>query len=96
MKIQEVINEIREQQVGVISIIAKEAYKYSSARTEEWNGSLFTKTMIDYESGDEVIQTGKFQTNITKFEKALNFLVGKGVVEIRLANRHWIECELES
>lgn len=98
MKTSEIINEIRNSKVGVMSIILKDASRYASNAKDEmvWAGTLFTKKEVDYQEGDEVIMTGNKQTNLTAIERVLTSLIGKGKVEIRLMNAKWIECEIEA
>ena len=96
MKIQEVINEIRNSQSGVMSIIAKEALRYSTAEEETWNGTLFTKKYVNRQPGDEVIQTGNKETNLSEVKRVLEYLVGKGLVQVRLRNAVWMEGEVEA
>lgn len=94
MNIQEVINEIRTKHTGVISIIAKEAHRYSSAQEQTWDGTLFTKKYADRQPGDEIIQTGNKETNVSAVERTLRYLVGKGIVQVRLMNMNWMEGEV--
>ena len=97
MKIQDVLNEIRTQRTGVISIIAKEAHLYSSAEEQTWTGTLFTKKYAYRQSdSDEVIQTGNKETNVSEVERTLRYLVGKGKVQVRLMNMNWMEGEIEA
>lgn len=97
MKIQEVIDSIRTNQVGVMSIIATEAFRYSDAQEETWNGTLFTKKYANRKPGDEVIQTGNKETNLSEVERVLRYLVGKGPVQVRLLNSNlWMYGEVEA
>lgn len=94
IKIADVLNEIRTQQTGVISIVAKEAHRYSSALEQTWNGTLFTKKYADRQPGDEIIQTGNKETNVSEVERVLRYLVGKGLVQVRLMNMNWMEGDV--
>lgn len=98
MKTSEIINEIRNSKVGVMSIILKDASRYASNAKDEmvWAGTLFTKKYADRRDGDEVIVTGNKETNISAIERVLTSLIGKGKVDIRLMNAKWIECEIEA
>ena len=60
MKIQEVINEIRNSQAGVLSIVLSDASRYA-ANAEgpmTYAGTLYTKKYANRQKGDEVISTG--------------------------------------
>lgn len=98
MKIQEIINEIRNNQVGVHSIVLEDSSRY--AKNAEgpltYAGTLFTKKHVNRRSGDEVIATGNKETNLTEVERTLTALIGKGEVQIRLMNGNWITGEVEA
>ena len=98
MKIQEVINEIRNSQAGVLSIVLADASRY--AKNAEgpmtYTGTLFTKKYADRQPGDEVIATGNKETNLTEVERTLTALIGKGEVEVRLMNGNWMSGEVEA
>ena len=98
MKIQEVINEIRNNEVGVMSIILADASRYAknSEGTMTWAGTLFTKKYANRQNGDEVIQTGNKETNLTEVERTLTALIGKGQVQVRLMNGNWMTGEVEA
>lgn len=98
MKIQEVINEIRNSQAGVLSIVLADASRYAK-NTEgplTYAGTLFTKKYANRRSGDEVIATGNKETNLTEVERTLTALIGKGEVEVRLMNGNWMSGEVEA
>jgi hypothetical protein len=98
MKIQEVINEIRNNQVGVLSIVLADASRY--AKNAEgpltYAGTLFTKKYANRRSGDEVIATGNKETNLTEVERTLTALIGKGEVQVLLMNGNWMSGEVEA
>lgn len=98
MKIQEVINEIRNSQAGVRAIILKDGSRYAiNAKGEmTWIGTLFTKKYANRQKGDEVIATGNKETNITEVERTLKALVGKGDVRIHLMNGNIMSGEVEA
>lgn len=97
MKTSEIINEIRNSQAGVMSIILKDASRYTANAKDEmvWAGTLFTKKYADRQEGDEVITTGNKETNLSAVERVLTSLIGKGEVQVRLLNANWITCEIE-
>jgi protease-4 len=94
IKIQDVLDTIRKDEAGVMSIVAKEARRYSSAQEQTWNGTLFTKKYANRQDGDEVIQTGNKETNLSEVKRVLTYLVGKGLVQVRLLNANWMEGEV--
>ena len=98
MKIQEVINEIRNSKAGVMSIVLTDASRYAknSEGPMTWAGTLFTKKYANRQNGDEVIQTGNKETNLTEVERTLANLVGKGQVQVRLMNGNWMMGEVEA
>ena len=98
MKIQEVINEIRTAQTGVMSIVLKDASRYAKNAKGEmtYAGTLFTKKYANRRNGDEVIATGNKETNLTEVERTLKALIGKGDVEVRLTNGNWMSGEVEA
>lgn len=98
MKIQEVINEIRNNQVGVLSIVLSDASRYAANAVGDmtWAGTLFTKKYANRQKGDEVIQTGSKETNLTEVERVLRSLIGKGEVQVRLMNANWMTGEVEA
>lgn len=98
MKIQEVINEIRNSQAGVMSIVLADASRYvkNSEGHMMWAGTLFTKKYAYRQKGDEVIATGNKETNLTEVERTLTALIGKGDVQVHLMNGKWISGEVEA
>ena len=98
MKIQEVINEIRNNQVGVLSIVLADSSRY--AKNAEgpltYAGTLFTKKYANRRNGDEVIATGNKETNLSEVERTLTALIGKGEVQVRLMNGNWMSGEVEA
>ena len=98
MKIQEVINEIRNSKAGVMSIVLADASRY--AKNAEgpltYAGTLFTKKYANRRSGDEVIATGNKETNLSEVERTLRSLIGKGEVQVRLMNGNWMNGEVEA
>lgn len=98
MKIQEVINEIRNNEVGVMSIVLTDASRYAknAEGSMTWAGTLFTKKYANRQNGDEVIQTGNKETNISEVERTLTDLIGKGQVQVRLMNGNWMTGEVEA
>lgn len=97
MKTSEIINEIRNSKVGVMSIILKDASRYAANTEGEmvWAGTLFTKKYADRQDGDEVITTGNKETNLSEVERVLTSLIGKGDVQVRLMNANWLTGEIE-
>lgn len=97
MKIQDVINEIRNNQLGVLAIVLKDASRYASNSRGEmtWNGTLFTKAYPSRRAGDEVIKTGNKETNVSEVERVLSSLIGKGEVSVRLMGK-WFSGEVEA
>ena len=98
MKIQEVINEIRNNEVGVMSIVLADASRYAknSEGPMTWAGTLFTKKYANRRNGDEVIATGNKETNLTEVERTLTALIGKGEVQVRLMNGNWMTGDVEA
>lgn len=98
MKIQDVINEIRNSQSGVMSIVLKDASRYAANAEGEmtYAGTLYTKKYAYKRNGDNVIQTGNKETNLTAIERTLNELIGKGEVQVRLLNGKWMNGEIEA
>ena len=97
MKIQDVINEIRNSQVGVHSIVADASAIYRNAEGSlTYVGTLFTKKHVDSQPGDIIIPTGNKETNITAVERALTALIGKGEVAVRLMNWKIMIGEIEA
>lgn len=98
MKIQDIINEIRNAQAGIISIVLRDASRYAKNAKGEmtWAGTLFTKKYANRQKGDEVIQTGNKETNLSEVERTLRSLIGKGEVQVRLMNMNWLEGEIEA
>ena len=98
MKIQDVINEIRNSQVGVHSIVLADASRYAknAKGTMTYAGTLFTKKYANRRNGDEVIATGNKETNLTEVERTLTALIGKGEVQVRLMNGNWMSGEIEA
>lgn len=97
MKTSEIINEIRNSKVGVMSIILKDASRYAANAEGEmvWAGTLFTKKYADRQDGDEVITTGNKETNLSEVKRVLTSLIGKGEVQVRLMNVNWLTGEIE-
>lgn len=98
MKIQEVINEIRNNEVGVMSIVLADASRYAKNAKGEmtYAGTLFTKKYANRQNGDEVIATGNKETNLSEVERTLTALIGKGEVQVRLMNGNWMTGEVEA
>ena len=98
MKIKEVINEIRNSQAGVLSIVLADANRYANNAEGPltYAGTLFTKKYANRRNGDEVIATGNKETNLTEVERTLTALIGKGEVEVRLMNGNWMSGEVEA
>ena len=96
--INEVINEIRNSQAGVLSIVLTDASRYASNAEGPmtWAGTLFTKKYANRQNGDEVIQTGNKETNLTEVSRVLKSLIGKGEVQVRLSNMNWMTGEIEA
>lgn len=88
MKIEDVIDTIRKNEVGVMSIVLEDASRYAANAKGELtcNGTLFTKKYADRQEGDEVIQTGNNETNLTAVERQLKQFIGKGNVYVKLRN----------
>lgn len=98
MKIQEVINEIRNNHVGVLSIVLADAscYAKNAEGPLTYAGTLFTKKYANRRKCDEVISTGNKETNLTEVERTLTALIGKGEVQVRLMNGNWMSGEVEA
>lgn len=60
IKIADVIETIRKNEVGVMSIVLEDAIRYAANAKGELTcaGTLFTKKYANRQEGDEVIQTG--------------------------------------
>ena len=88
IKIADVIETIRKNEVGVMSIVLEDASRYAAnARGElTCTGTLFTKKYADRQEGDEVIQTGNKETNLSAVERQLRTFMGKGNVYVKLLN----------
>lgn len=97
MKTKDVLNEIRTSRAGVMSIILKDASRYTANAKDEmvWAGTLFTKKYADRQEGDEVITTGNKETNLSAVERVLTSLIGKGEVQVRLMNGNWLTGEIQ-
>lgn len=97
MKIQEIINEIRNNQVGVLSIVLADSSRYAKNAEGSliYAGTQFTKKHVNRRSGDDVIATGNKETNLTEVERTLTALIGKGEVQVRLMNGNWMNGEVE-
>ena len=98
MKIQDVINEIRNSETGVRAIVLKDASRYAANAKGEmtWIGTLFTKKYANRQKGDEVITTGNKETNLTEVERTLRSLIGKGDVQVYLTNGNHMNGEVEA
>lgn len=97
MKIQDVINEIRNSQVGVHSITTDAATIFRNSKgTLTYVGTLFTKKHVNSQPGDIIIPTGNKSTNITAVERTLTALIGKGEVAVRLMNWKIMIGEIEA
>ena len=88
IKIADVIETIRENEVGVMSIVLEDASRYAANAKGELTctGTLFTKKYADRQPGDEVIQTGNKETNLSAVERQLRTFMGKGNVYVKLLN----------
>ena len=96
IKIADVIDTIRKNEVGVMSIVLEDASRYAANAKGELTcaGTLFTKKYANRQEGDEVIQTGNKETNLSEVKRVLTYLVGKGLVQVRLLNANWMEGEV--
>ena len=96
IKIADVIETIRKNEVGVMSIVLEDASRYAANAKGELTcvGTLFTKKYANRQEGDEVIQTGNKETNLSEVKRVLTYLVGKGLVQVRLLNANWMEGEV--
>ena len=96
IKIADVIETIRKNEVGVMSIVLEDASRYAANARGELTcaGTLFTKKYANRQEGDEVIQTGNKETNLSEVKRVLTYLVGKGLVQVRLLNANWMEGEV--
>ena len=88
IKIADVIETIRKNEVGVMSIVLEDASRYAANAKGELTctGTLFTKKYADRQEGDEVIQTGNKETNLSAVERQLRTFMGKGNVYVKLLN----------
>lgn len=88
IKIADVIDTIRKNEVGVMSIVLEDASRYAANAKGELTctGTLFTKKYADRQPGDEVIQTGNKETNLSAVERQLRTFMGKGNVYVKLLN----------
>lgn len=88
IKIADVIDTIRKNEVGVMSIVLEDASRYAANAKGDLTctGTLFTKKYANRQEGDEVIQTGNKETNLTAVERQLKQFIGKGNVYVKLLN----------
>ena len=88
IKIADVIETIRKNEVGVMSIVLEDASRYAANSKGELTcaGTLFTKKYANRQEGDEVIQTGNKETNLSAVERQLRTFMGKGNVYVKLLN----------
>lgn len=88
IKIADVIDTIRKNEVGVMSIVLEDASRYAANAKGELTctGTLFTKKYANRQEGDEVIQTGNKETNLSAVERQLRTFMGKGNVYVKLLN----------
>lgn len=88
IKIADVIETIRKNEVGVMSIVLEDASRYAANARGELTcaGTLFTKKYANRQEGDEVIQTGNKETNLSAVERQLRTFMGKGNVYVKLLN----------
>ena len=88
IKIADVIDTIRKNEVGVMSIVLEDASRYAANAKGEltYVGTLFTKKYANRQEGDEVIQTGNKETNLSAVERQLRTFMGKGNVYVKLLN----------
>lgn len=88
IKIADVIETIRKNEVGVMSIVLEDASRYAANAKGELTcvGTLFTKKYANRQEGDEVIQTGNKETNLSAVERKLRTFMGKGNVYVKLLN----------
>lgn len=88
IKIADVIETIRKNEVGVMSIVLEDASRYAANAKGELTctGTLFTKKYAERQPGDEVIQTGNKETNLSAVERQLRTFMGKGNVYVKLLN----------
>lgn len=88
IKIADVIDTIRKNEVGVMSIVLEDASRYAANAKGNLTctGTLFTKKYADRQEGDEVIQTGNKETNLSAVERQLRTFMGKGNVYVKLLN----------
>lgn len=88
IKIADVIETIRKNEVGVMSIVLEDASRYAANAKGELTctGTLFTKKYANRQPGDEVIQTGNKETNLSAVERQLRTFMGKGNVYVKLLN----------
>ena len=88
IKIADVIETIRKNEVGVMSIVLEDASRYAANARGELTcvGTLFTKKYANRQEGDEVIQTGTKETNLSAVERQLRTFMGKGNVYVKLLN----------
>jgi len=94
--IQQVINEIKNSESGIMSIVLTDSSRYAknSNGSLTYAGTLFTKKCVNSQPGDEVIMTGNKQTNLSEVERVLTSLMGKGEVQVRLMNGTWLTGEV--
>lgn len=88
IKIADVIDTIRKNEVGVMSIVLEDASRYAANAKGELTctGTLFTKKYANRQEGDEVIQTGNKETNLSAVDRQLRTFMGKGNVYVKLLN----------
>lgn len=88
IKIADVIETIRKNEVGVMSIVLEDASRYAANAKGKLTcaGTLFTKKYANRQEGDEVIQTGNKETNLSAVERQLRTFMGKGNVYVKLLN----------
>lgn len=97
MKIENIINEIREEKIGIAKIVLCNASAYVKNAIGEmtYAGTLFSKKHVAYQIGDDVIKTGSVETNLSQVLRTLSALANKGNVEVRFLNGKIIKGEIE-
>ena len=87
ISVSEIINEVRNGG-HVRKLALKDASRYSANSNGEmsWATTLVETAYVNRQEGDEIIQLGNKQVNITELTRILNDMIGKGKVNIWIGN----------
>ena len=88
ISVSEIINEVRNGgHVRKLSLKDASRYAANSKGEMSWATTLVEKAYVNRQEGDEIIQLGNKQVNITELTRILNVMVGKGEVSIWIGNK---------